>query len=107
MKHRRELGPKRQPNRPALFRFLLYAGLAALAGSALAYLAYRLGVSRRPADPRQQGSTFLQLLPVMIVAATVLTILGLLFFGLRAYLSGVKARHSLQSSRMKIRRPQG
>ena len=79
MKRRRELGPKKIGNRRALRRYLLFALLAAIAGSGLAYLTYYLlGLLPEP----DSGSTepLYRQLPGMIGIVTVITVLALIFF---------------------------
>ena len=99
MKRRRNIGPKKQKNRSSLWRLTLYAAVAAVVGFALAaLLSWLIG----PAP--QEDPSVLQRLPGMIVVLTVLTTLAFIFFAVRAYLTGSKARHSLQSGRMKIKR---
>jgi len=103
MKRRRELGPKKIGNRRALRRYLIYASLAAVAGAGLAYLAsYLLGLLPEP-DPDSTTPLYRQL-PGMIVIVTVITVLALIFFGVRAYMMGKKVRHTIQSSRQKFKR---
>ena len=108
MKRRRELEPKREKNRTALIKFLWWALVAAVIGGLLTYLSYRLG-GKPPATEgggdEQPKISFLSQFPAMLLAATIMTVLGLVFFGVRAYLMGTKARFSLQHHRrMKIKR---
>ena len=111
MKRRREIGPKRQKNRPALIKFIIWSLVAAVIGFALTYLSYKLvGLvtdASAAADASQndenQGS-FLTQIPAMILATTIMTVLALVFFGVRAYLMGTKARFTLQSGRKKFKR---
>lgn len=102
MKRRRKLGPKKQKNRPALIRFLLYALGAATLGGALTYLLYHL-IGPRPTDA--ENFSWRHSLPGMLATLTLLAVLALIFFGVRAYLTGTKVRHSLASTRLKIKRP--
>jgi len=111
MKRRREIGPKRQKNRTALIKFLLWALVAAVVGSTLTYLCYRLFGST-PLEPAaseagpeaKNAGSLLSWIHTMLLAATIITVLALVFFGIRAYLMGIKARFTLQSGRMKIKR---
>ncbi len=99
MKRRREIGPKKIKNRNTLVKYILCAVAVALVGLGLVYLAHKF------TSPQQNvaGDTnttsgkvpLLQLLPGIILVATLLAVLGVLFFGVRAYLSGIKARHSI------------
>ena len=100
MKRRREIGPKKEKNRTGLIKFSLFALAAASLGCTLAYLLHRL-IGQAPED----GPTLLHQLPGMLVAVTLLVVLALLFFGVRKYLMGTKVRHSIQNTRMKIKRP--
>jgi len=100
MKRRREIGPKKQKNRAGLIKFALLALAAGICGGGLAYLLHRL-----IGPGAEEGPTLLHQLPGMLVAVTVLVVLGLLFFGVRKYLMGTKVRDSFQKSRMKIKRP--
>ena len=103
MKRRRELGPKKISNRRALRRYLLFALLAAVVGAGLAYLAYYLlGLLPEP-EPDSTALLYRQL-PGMIGIVTAITVLALVFFGVRAYMMGKKVRHTLQSSRQKFKR---
>jgi hypothetical protein len=100
MKRRRTLGPKREKNRSALVKFLLWALVAAVAGIALnRLLAYLLRRFAPNADP----TSLLAHLPDMMGILAFLVVLALVFFGVRAYLSGLKARYSLQHNRLKIK----
>ena len=103
MKRRRELGPKKIGNRRALKQYLLFALLAAVAGAALAFLAhYLLGLLPEP--EKDSTAPLYRQLPGMIGIVTVIAVLALIFFGVRAYLTGKKIRHSIQSSRQKFKR---
>ena len=112
MKRRRELEPKREKNRSALIKFLGWALLALVVGGLLTYLSYRLFGSTGGEPPvtdtggdEQPKISMLSQIPAMLLAATIMTVLALVFFGIRAYLMGTKARFSLQQNRrMKIKR---
>jgi len=120
MKRRREIGPKREKNRRALVKFILLALLVAIVGGGLAYLAYTMieanpiardndGVKDTAADNNSTDKEkakmpFFQYVFVMIVMATIMGVLGMLFFGMRAYMMGTKVRHSLTRSRGQIKR---
>ena len=99
MARRKELGPKRVKNATALKRHILWSVAAAVAGGGLAggvnYLVGLIGMS--------EGSLISQL-PGMVLLVTVLTVMGIQFFGFRAYFMGRKTRHTFQSSRMKIKK---
>ena len=115
MKRRREFGPKKQKNRPALIKFIILAMIVAVVGSGLACLVYMLiGEPPTPAEPdpvpTENGSTspengtsedisFFYRLPVLIVMVTAFAVLALLFFGIRAYLTGIQVRHAMLKSR--------
>ena len=99
MKRRREIGPKREKNRSALIKYIIFAIIAAVVGSGLAVLADHFKAP--PADDEEISLSFFHYVFVMIVMATIMSVLGLLFFGVRAYLTGSKARHSMLSSRNK------
>ena len=103
MKRRRELGPKKIGNRRALRRYLLFALLAAIAGSGLAYLTYYL-LGLLPVPDSGSTEPLYRQLPGMIGIVTVITVLALIFFGVRAYMMGKKVRHTMQSSRKKFKR---
>lgn len=82
---------------------MLYAVLASVLGTSLAILAqYLLSLLPKP-DPDATTPLY-RLLPGMIGISTVITVLALLFFGVRAYLTGEKVRHSIQKSRKKFSR---
>jgi len=112
MKRRRELEPKREKNRSALIKFLLYALIAAIVGGGLTYLSYRLLGSIEGEPPATEAGgdaqpkiSMLSQVPAMLLAASIMTVLGLLFFGVRAYLMGTKSRFTLQQNRrMKLKR---
>ena len=97
MKRRRELGPKRQKNMAALIKYVLFAVAAVVSGSGLAFLANHF-IGPQPADSDETIS-FLHHLSGIIIGITLLTVIGLLFFGFRAYFSGSKARHTMLSNR--------
>ncbi len=109
MKRRREIGPKRQKNRPALIKFIIWSLIAAVIGVSLTYLSYKLvgpdvsAAADAPQNAENEGS-FLAQIPAMILAATIMTVLALVFFGVRAYLMGTKVRFTLQSGRKKFKR---
>ncbi len=104
MKRRRDLGPKKIKNRRVLIKFIIWAVVAAVVGAGLAYLAYYL-LGLLPAVDPEKGTSVIRQLPGMLVIVTILTVIGILFFGVRGYLSGSKVRHSLQSSRVKFKHP--
>jgi hypothetical protein len=101
MKRRRTLEPRRIRNAGGLRKFLLLALAAAVVGGLLAWL---LAAWLPPVDPQAEKIPLYHRLPGMVGLLTVLAVLGLLFFGVRAYLSGSPARLSLQRTRMKIKR---
>lgn len=108
MKRRREIGPKRQKNRSALIKYIIIALTVALTGAILAYAASWL-IGAEPAPPNDTTETaqpsFLTNLPGTILVLTLMAVLGVLFFGARAYMTGTKARHSLLTARKtKIKR---
>ncbi|MCP4711522.1 MAG: hypothetical protein GY869_23125 [Planctomycetes bacterium] len=112
MKRRRELEPKREKNRSALIKYLCWALAAVVVGGLLTYFSYRLfgstmgetAVVESGSDEQPQISMLSQI-PAMLLAATIMTVLALVFFGVRAYQTGTKARFSLQQNRrMKIKR---
>ena len=103
MKRRRELGPKREKNRPALIRFLIYALIAAIAGAVLAYVTDWLLGEPPKVEPEQDVPLRFRF-PGMILIAAAVTVLALIFFGVRAYMMGTKKRLALQSRRMKLKR---
>ena len=103
MKRRRELGPKKVGNRRALKKYLWFALLAGVVGSGLAILAqYLLGLLPE-SDPEKPAPLY-RLLPGMLSIVTVITVLALLFFGIRAYMMGKKNRYSIMSNRQKFKR---
>ncbi len=81
----------------------MFALLAAVVGAGLAYLAYYLLRFAPEPEPDSAAPLYRQL-PGMIAIVTVITVLALLFFGVRAYMMGKKVRHSIQSSRKKFKR---
>jgi len=107
MKHRRELAPKKQKNTTVLVKFTLLALVSVLIGLSLAYLADYLVVHfiGPPAAGDEKKASFLYDISGIIEIATLITVLAMLFFGIRGFLSGTKARASIQSSRMKIKKP--
>jgi len=48
--------------------------------------------------------SFFHYLFALLVMATIMTVVGLLFFGVRAYLTGTKIRHALSRGRSRIKR---
>ena len=106
MKRRRNIGPKTRKNRSALIKFLALAVVVALVGSALAYLTHRL--SRAAADVEQESPSWavglLSHVSTILILVTLVATVGLIFFGVRAFLTGSKARHNLQASRMKLKK---
>jgi hypothetical protein len=48
--------------------------------------------------------SFFHYLFALLVMATIMTVVGLLFFGVRAYLTGTKVRHTLSWGRSRIKR---
>jgi len=107
MKHRRSLGPKKQKNTAVLVKFALFALAAVVVGLALAHLADYLVVRLigPPAADDDKKISFLYDISGIIEIATLITVLALLFFGIRGFISGTRARASIQSSRMKIKKP--
>jgi len=103
MTARREIGPKIVRNKSALKRYILTALLAAAAGAVLAGGIYYL-IGFLSAPKGEQSTSLIYQLPGMILLVTVLTVMGILFFGFRAYFMGHKSRRSFLSSRMKIKR---
>lgn len=53
---------------------------------------------------KKSNLSFFHYLFAMLVMATIMTVVGLLFFGVRAYLTGTKVRHTLSRSRSRIKR---
>lgn len=108
MKRRREIGPKRQKNRPALIKYIIIALTVALAGAILAYVASWLidTDSPPPNDTNDEAQvSFLIQIPGTILVFTLLAVLSVLFFGARAYMMGTKSRYSLLTARKrKIKR---
>lgn len=104
-KRRREIGPKKEKNLPALLRFAGIALLVAVVGVVIAWLLGRLiGPAPVVATDEEKAVSVFYYLPGMLVIATVLAVLALLFFGVRAYMMGTKVRQSIQQGRMKIKR---
>ena len=148
MKRRREIGPKKEKNRPALIKFILLAALAAVVGSGLCYVSHLLikepsivqeasqadgDIAAKPISNQKDGDekktspktvekqredkdtdiasaekgnnlSFFHYLFALLVMATIMTVVGLLFFGVRAYLTGTKVRHTLSRGRSRIKR---
>ncbi len=101
MKHRSTIKFKKQRNWAALKRYLLLAAVTAAAGGGLSYLLFRL--VGQPNVENQEKVTLLHQLPGMMLTATLLAVLAVLFFGFRAWLMGSKPRHSLRST-IRVRR---
>lgn len=115
MKRRREFGPKKQKNRSALIKFIILAAIVAVVGSGLACLIYMLigeppvtagsdpvpteTGSASPGNDTSKDISFLYRLPGLIAIVTAFAVLALLFFGIRAYLTGVQVRHAMLKSR--------
>lgn len=100
------MGPKRLKNRTALIKFIILAATAAVVGSGLALLAgFLLGptptLTSTDADAQEKIS-ILHNLPGVIISATLITVLAFLFFGVRAYFSGIQARHAMLKKRSKF-----
>ena len=105
MKRRRTLAPKTVPNRSALIKLLLLALAVAVVGSILTYLTWGL-MHTQPAeseDEQDAQSSPLSLVPTLLFMITLVATLALIFFAIRAYLKGTKARTSLQNARMKVK----
>lgn len=106
MKRRREIGPKKAKNRPALIRFLILAAVVAIGGGVLTWQVGRLA-GPMPSEEQLadgEGLSFWHKMPALMLLITLVATLALVFFGVRAYQIGIKARQSLQSGRMKVRR---
>ena len=99
MKRRREIGPKKLKNRSALIKYLIFAFLAGLVGSALAWLAHTyIGP---PVEKSEEEVSLLSSLSGIIITGTILAVVGLVFFGVRGYLSGTKVKRGLLNARAK------
>ena len=53
---------------------------------------------------KKNNLSFFHYLFALLVMATIMTVVGLLFFGVRAYLTGTKVRHTLSRGRSRIKR---
>jgi len=53
---------------------------------------------------KENNLSFFHYLFALLVMATIMTVVGLLFFGVRAYLTGTKVRHTLSRDRGRIKR---
>ena len=53
---------------------------------------------------KKNNLSFFHYLFALLVMATIMTVVGLLFFGVRAYLTGTKVRHTLSQGRSRIKR---
>ena len=53
---------------------------------------------------KKNNLSFFHYLFALLVMATTMTVVGLLFFGVRAYLTGTKVRHTLSRGRSRIKR---
>jgi len=107
MKRRREISPKMVRNKRALVKYVLLAVLVGVCGSGLTYLAGRSGGGEQSVDGDSAVGTWAGILKTIsggLLLATVVGTVGLVFFGVRAYLMGTKGRFSLQSNRMKIKK---
>jgi hypothetical protein len=101
MKRRRAIGPKIQKNTGILIRYVLAAVGAATVGIVLMILLQKfIG----PSATDEGKKSALQLIPGVVLAATIVAVLGLLFFGVRGYMMGVRSWHPFQRGRMKIKR---
>jgi len=109
MERRRAIGPKRTKNTPALVKAVILAAVIAIIGSVLAYYLSKL-IGSPPEqivkdDPDQKSSvSLIYHLPGILQVATVMAALIVLFLGSRAYMMGQKARHSILTSRKKLKR---
>ncbi|MBN1766283.1 MAG: hypothetical protein JW860_13570 [Sedimentisphaerales bacterium] len=129
MKPRRELGPKKVKNRSALIKYMLFALIAAVIGTILTCLTYSMipapsaetptalnntptsdTPAANPGDQADEGASsaskkdhnklsIFNFFFVIFLTATIITVVGLLFFGVRAYMMGVQVRHSMLSNR--------
>ena len=121
MKYRQSRKLTKQKNTRALLRFALLALVVAVVGTALAYGTNRLieavaqpveataptvESAAQPAAPESQHD---QAAPVwrwsghMIGVATILAVVGVLFFGFRAYFMGVKVHHTAKRPRQRVK----
>ena len=106
MKRRRDLGPKRVKNRPALIKFIILALIVAAIGISLAFIAnYLIGPppENSTLDSQEKNPSLIFLLPGLLGIITLLAVIALLFFGFRAYMMGTKARKTLQADRKKFK----
>jgi hypothetical protein len=101
MKRRREIGPKIQRNRGILIRYILGALATAVVGTASIIVLQRV-IGPSQAEPGK--TSHLQIVPDIILAATILIVLGLGFFGVRGYMMGIRKREGVQRGRMKIKK---
>ncbi len=53
---------------------------------------------------KKNNLSFFHYLFALLVMATIMTVVGLLFFGVRAYLTGTKVRHTLSRGRSRMKR---
>jgi hypothetical protein len=101
MKRRREIGPKIQKNTGLLIRYALIAVGAAAVGVVLMILLQKY-IGPSTADDAKKS--VLHLIPDVVLAVTIFAVLGLLFFGIRGYMMGVRSWQPFQRGRMKIKR---
>ncbi len=53
---------------------------------------------------KENNLSFFRYIFALLVMATIMTVVGLLFFGVRSYLTGTKVRHTLSRGRSRIKR---
>ncbi len=99
MKRRREIGPKKLKNRSSLIKYLIFAFLAGLVGSVLAWVAHTY--IPPPAEDSKEKVSLLSSLSGIIITGTILAVVGLVFFGMRGYLSGTKVKRGKLNARVK------
>ena len=106
MKRRRDIGPKRVKNRPALIKFIILALIVAALGIILAFTAnYLIGPPPETPtqDSQEKNPSLIYLLPGLLGIITLLVVIALLFFGFRAYMMGTKSRKTIQAGRKKFK----
>ena len=103
MRRRREIAPKIRKNTAALKKYLFWALVALVAGCLLAYLLGLLIAKIPPPEDQETVSAFRKM-PEVVIVLTILTMLGFVFFGVRAYLMGTKVRHTILNRRSRLKR---